>query len=89
MALFASCPLSQIVQTSEFPWSFLHTGCFMEGLTAQRKSLIRCFLVPRGSYGAYAIHIWSAVRGSNKTEGIMPGTQSAALLGRFQETFFK
>lgn len=89
MALFDSRPLSQIVQTAEFPWSFLHTGCFMEGLTAQCKWLIRCFLVPLGSCGANAIHIWIAVRGSNKTEDFMPGMQSGALLSRFQETFFK
>lgn len=75
------------------PWNLLeaiyNTGCFMEGLTVKCKRLIRCFLVPFGSYGAYAIHIWSAMRRSNKTEGIMPGTQSVVLLGWFQKTFFK
>lgn len=85
----ASCLLSQKVKTMEFLWNCLHTGCFMEGLTVKCKRLIRCFLVPFCSYGAYAIHIWSAMCRSNKTEGIMPGTQSAVLLSWFQKTFFK
>ncbi len=61
----------------------------MDGLTVKCKRLIRCFLVPFGSYGVYAIHILSAMHHSNKTEGIMPGTRSAVLLGWFQKTFFK
>lgn len=71
--VLASCLLSQKVKTMEFAWSHLHTGCFMEGLTVKCKRLIRCFLVPCGSYGAYAIYIWSGMRRSNKTEGIMLG----------------
>lgn len=77
--VLASCLLSQKVKTMEFPWSHLQTGCFMEGLTVKCKRLIRCFLVPFSSYGVYAIHIWNAMHRSNKTEGIMPGTQSAVL----------